>query len=274
MKKNNSFNFGWLVFTIGLVAAIGFGLGPALAQEKGSGEEPFIMGEDYDDPDIPEEGDDNFGQNTQATWIDVWYFEPADDRNSESYAFSDRERCFYAGEPEAIFYSSFHLPSGARLQSARLWHYDGTSQFNRLTIYYAFPSSGQTTVCSASSSSPGQPFYDFGPNATCNHTIANGSRWYAAKVELGQGPGDGSAMCLLGVRLLWNRQVRTGLPNPFFDIGFLNARFQNAIKALAASGITTGCAPGQFCPSGLVTRGQMAVFLAEGLGLHWAYPTY
>jgi hypothetical protein len=36
---------------------------------------------------------------------------------------------------------------------------------------------------------------------------------------------------------------------------------------LAASGITTGCAPTRFCPNGVVTRQQMASFLVRGLGL-------
>ena len=33
------------------------------------------------------------------------------------------------------------------------------------------------------------------------------------------------------------------------------------IKQLAADGITTGCGGGNYCPEGMVTRGQMAVFL-------------
>jgi hypothetical protein len=38
-----------------------------------------------------------------------------------------------------------------------------------------------------------------------------------------------------------------------------------AINRLAASGITTGCGTGRFCPSGVVTRGQMAAFLRRAL---------
>ena len=75
----------------------------------------------------------------------------------------------------------------------------------------------------------------------------------------------------MGVRLFWHRQVRTGLANPFIDIGGLNARFQNAIKALYASGITRGTSPNTYSPYSNVTRGEMAVFLAEALGLYWDY---
>ena len=39
--------------------------------------------------------------------------------------------------------------------------------------------------------------------------------------------------------------------------------FEGDINALATAGITQGCAPGMFCPAGLVTRAQMASFLAR-----------
>jgi hypothetical protein len=42
------------------------------------------------------------------------------------------------------------------------------------------------------------------------------------------------------------------------------------IEALAASGITSGCGPGLYCPNGNVTRGEMAAFLARAPGLHFA----
>jgi hypothetical protein len=46
-------------------------------------------------------------------------------------------------------------------------------------------------------------------------------------------------------------------PAEFFAYSF--------IERLAASGITSGCAPNLFCPEGLVTRAQMAVFLERGI---------
>ena len=46
--------------------------------------------------------------------------------------------------------------------------------------------------------------------------------------------------------------------------------FSRFIEALAASGITGGCGDGSnYCPNAPLTRGQMAVFLAKALGLHW-----
>jgi hypothetical protein len=45
--------------------------------------------------------------------------------------------------------------------------------------------------------------------------------------------------------------------------------FFRFIEAFAAAGITSGCGGGNFCPERNVTRGEMAVFLARALGLHF-----
>jgi hypothetical protein len=42
---------------------------------------------------------------------------------------------------------------------------------------------------------------------------------------------------------------------------------EDAINRIAEAGITTGCTATRFCPNGVVNRGQMASFLARGLGL-------
>jgi hypothetical protein len=75
-----------------------------------------------------------------------------------------------------------------------------------------------------------------------------------------------------GVRIFWRRQVS---PPPgtatFADVPTTDPFFPY-VEALAASGITTGCGNGKFCPDAPLTRRQMAAFLAKALGLHW--PTY
>jgi hypothetical protein len=56
----------------------------------------------------------------------------------------------------------------------------------------------------------------------------------------------------------------------FGDVPINHPYFQ-FIEALAASGITAGCnaAPPLYCPDREITRGEMAVFLAKALGLHF-----
>jgi hypothetical protein len=43
------------------------------------------------------------------------------------------------------------------------------------------------------------------------------------------------------------------------------------VEALAAAGISAGCGGGKYCPDDPVTRGQLAVFLAKALGLHFPF---
>jgi hypothetical protein len=73
-----------------------------------------------------------------------------------------------------------------------------------------------------------------------------------------------------GVQITWKRQVSASPPTPTFgDVPPSDSGFPH-IEALAASGITAGCAGGNFCPNATLTRRQMAVFLSKALGLHWA----
>jgi S-layer homology domain len=72
-----------------------------------------------------------------------------------------------------------------------------------------------------------------------------------------------------GVKIIWRRQVSPPPAAPTFgDVPANDSAFP-FIEALAASGITAGCAGGNYCPDANLTRRQMAVFLAKALGLHW-----
>ena len=45
--------------------------------------------------------------------------------------------------------------------------------------------------------------------------------------------------------------------------------FFQSIELIRAAGVTAGCGGGQFCPDSVVTRAQMAAFLAQALGLRF-----
>lgn len=67
----------------------------------------------------------------------------------------------------------------------------------------------------------------------------------------------------------WRRTVKeTGLET-YADVPSSDERHDH-IEALTAAGITAGCGGDNFCPDAPVTRGQLAVFLAKALGLHYA----
>ena len=78
-----------------------------------------------------------------------------------------------------------------------------------------------------------------------------------------------NAMSLGGVRITWKRQVSPPPATPTFgDVPSTDGAW-TYIEALAASGVTSGCGGGNYCPDGTLTRRQMAVFLSKALGLHW-----
>jgi hypothetical protein len=87
--------------------------------------------------------------------------------------------------------------------------------------------------------------------------------YYVSVTGLGGGLGFGA------VRVTWRRQIRDAPATPSFqDVPTSDQAFQ-FIEALKASGITAGCDATHYCPDQPLTRRQMAVFLAKGLGLHW-----
>ena len=71
------------------------------------------------------------------------------------------------------------------------------------------------------------------------------------------------------VEVWWKRSVSPAPAVATFNDVPTNHPFFQFIEALAAAGITGGCGNGNYCPDNNLTRGQMAVFLAKALGLHW-----
>ena len=71
------------------------------------------------------------------------------------------------------------------------------------------------------------------------------------------------------VNVYYRLQVSDPPVTPTFGDVPTSYLYYKAIEALAASGITSGCGSGNFCPGGTVTRGEMAAFLARALGLHF-----
>jgi S-layer homology domain len=88
---------------------------------------------------------------------------------------------------------------------------------------------------------------------------------YYVHVEFPSGP---IPLGVGAVEIAWRREVSPGLTQTFADVPASDPAYDH-IEALAASGITAGCAGGNYCPDANLTRRQMAVFLAKALGLHW-----
>lgn len=83
-----------------------------------------------------------------------------------------------------------------------------------------------------------------------------------------EGPMDGS-LKFNNVSVYYRLRVSPAPATATFNDVPTDHPFFQYIEALAASGITSGCGNGNFCPNQPVTRGQVAVFLSKALGLHW-----
>ncbi len=82
--------------------------------------------------------------------------------------------------------------------------------------------------------------------------------------------GDYTGLVLLHtIRVFYKLQVSPAPVSATFADVPVGSPLHRFIEALAASGITGGCGGGNYCPDAPLTRGQMAVFLAVALGLHF-----
>jgi hypothetical protein len=98
-------------------------------------------------------------------------------------------------------------------------------------------------------------------------TIDNQNFFYAIQV----GAEAGTNVSWSQVRLRYRLQVSPAPGTATFTDVPLGHPQRQFIEALVASGVTGGCGGGNYCPDTPVTRGQMAVFLAAALGLHWPF---
>ena len=110
---------------------------------------------------------------------------------------------------------------------------------------------------------------DYNPTALGYQVLYNSQR--TIQIEVAQSslaPTDGSVR-FSGVEIWWHRAVSPAPAVATFNDVPTDHPFFQYIEALAASGITGGCGSGNYCPDAPLTRGQMAVFLAKALGLHF-----
>lgn len=182
------------------------------------------------------------------------------------------------------FWAPVFLPSGALIYWIDLFACD-TNASSHMTAFLTGYSGSDTPLTndinSVSSTQITNPasgcgywaqsfgsFFSPTPHQVNNDVQYNGGYHYVINFSFGATDGSNK---LKGVDLWWKRQIS---PAPgtatFSDVPTSHTYFR-AIEALAASGITGGCGGGNFCPSGTVSRGEMAAFLARALGLHWPF---
>jgi hypothetical protein len=177
-----------------------------------------------------------------------------------------------------IFWAPIQLPTGAKITGLGLYYYDTDPGDNIRALVLGFDGTGSGGVA------PPNPLLIEDVVSTSNlgygyvseilstpHTVENdidGATGFAYSVVM-EIPDPTSALRFKSVEIAWERQIS---PAPGFatfgDVPLGSFGFQH-VEALAASGITAGCGGGNFCPNSTLTRVEMAIFLAKGLGLHW-----
>jgi hypothetical protein len=162
------------------------------------------------------------------------------------------------------FYAPVEIPPGALIDYIGLNSTTDATNAIGVALYRRFSDGSVDTVGTFGSTVHGWATdYNSGPFAYSD----GGSRTsYIVHVQQGSFP----TLQFFGHVEVWYRlRVFNPAGTPFNDVP-PDHPFYQFIGALASSGITAGCGGGNFCPANPLTRGQMAVFLAKALGLHWA----
>jgi len=173
------------------------------------------------------------------------------------------------------FVAPVHLPNGAVLDQVQVLVTDN-DPFNDITASLLSFGHGPGTSCGPntiwSGSAPG--LNGAGILSLTGSPLTIETNTFCVQDEgfiqyVLQVPLPSSLTSLAGAVLVWHRQV-SGAPDEatFGDVP-LGDPFFRSIEALARSGITSGCGGGNFCPNQVVTRNQLAKFLANALGLHF-----
>lgn len=163
------------------------------------------------------------------------------------------------------FWAPVNLPNGAMITSIALhYHTMGFPIAATLVAYSAGSIPSMTDLATVSAPLCTTPPCDATVSAALNHTVNNFNS-YVMHLQM-TGPGTAG---LYSVGIVYHLQVSPAPATATFgDVPTTSPQFR-FVEALASAGITAGCGSGDFCPNQPVTRGQMAVFLATALGLHF-----
>ncbi len=221
----------------------------------------------------------SYGTGDQVLTIDAAYF-----RGLRGPGFTDTgDGYLYGRDNKLSFVAPVLLPDGAEITQiclyARNESPDHTSYVAlQLEAVKLVPGGQQSAVALVPGA--GLTAGHFGYGVVCTDPISyvfhdtrdvdgDGISDAAAHRLVASVSAAGSSLGIGGARIVWHRQVS---PKPataaFSDVPTTHQFFQ-FVEALRAAGITNGYPDGRFGVNDPITRGQMAVYLAAALGLHW-----
>lgn len=213
-----------------------------------------------------------FGATTQTLWIAAPEFSGKHYAGQSDLTFSFQYYFNNPGSPtNQPYYAQIPLPAGAEMLGAEC-HVHDASATNDVLIGVVRPTHNVSTnlpggiligqFVSTGTSGYQQIGMSFAPTVIRYSDGDDRHLWFMV-AEIA------SDTRLRGCAIFWRRTV-TPAPGiaTFTDVPTNHPQFR-FIEALVASGITSGCGDGNYCPDAPLTRGQMAVFLSVALGLHW-----
>lgn len=214
-------------------------------------------------------------------WIAQHGFVPQ--QSSTSYSVNNFYFVRNGAGGDSFFGAPLRLPEGANLVGIRYYFRDNSASNDVtfwLCVIYTDPDGGPLSDCPFVSNSSGFSGDDdvfVNMNITIDHRQdynGDGDEDDVAYIVYFGIPSTDSSQGFRGIRAFYYRQMSPAPATQSFNDVPPTHMFFQAVEALAASGITSGCGGGNYCPNQYVTRGQMAAFLARALGLHWSpfYP--
>jgi hypothetical protein len=215
---------------------------------------------------------DNTYGTSGLTWVTLtpWDFHPINSTTTYDYVtFPTPTFGIYRTGGTLYFEAGLHLPEGAVVSVIELAACDTNAGFDLSANFRAALKTGADASAPGSASTSGSAGCQVVSSAPFTPwTVNNDTTYYAVQVTFGLE--TDASLVLNSVRVGYKLQIS---PDPagatFADVPHGHP-FHRFVEALYASGITGGCGGGNYCPDAPVTRGQMAVFLAGALGLHWA----
>jgi len=215
-----------------------------------------------------------FGTSQESFYtVPEWEFDPAASTETyDDFANGGLNALRFATGGGTGFLGGPHLPDGAVLTSITFDLCDGNTTDHHITAGLESCASvdglcailGTPSVTTSNAVTPCAAYTQ--DLSGLNFTVSNQTSRLVLVVVPGAADNTNAfAGATLGYKLQVSPAPGTAT---FGDVPTSHPFFQY-VEALAKSGITGGCGSGNYCPDAPVTRGQMAVFLAKGLGLQF-----
>jgi hypothetical protein len=167
----------------------------------------------------------------------------------------------------AFFIATPHVPSGVLLTYLELDYCDTSSgNVSLLLDDCSFVGACSNLGFVDSDTGPSGCAYvsvDLTPLA---YTTNNNTRRLVLRAHTSSGT---SSTKLVGAYIGYKLQVSAAPASATFSDVPTNHPYFRFVEALYRAGITGGCGGGNYCVNAPITRGEMAVFLAAALGLHF-----